>query len=49
MEFWKRKIAILQKTMPYDSNPRKNANKEEPTIHFTNTLITIANKTIPKT
>ena len=29
--------------------PESNTNQEEPIIHFTNTLITIANKTIPKT
>ena len=29
--------------------PEANTNQEEPIIHFTNTLITIANKTIPKT
>ena len=29
--------------------PESNTNKEEPLIHFTNTLINIANKTIPKT
>ena len=29
--------------------PETNTNQEEPIIHFTNTLINIANKTIPKT
>ena len=29
--------------------PETNTNQEEPIIHFTNTLIDIANKTIPKT
>ena len=29
--------------------PESNTNQEEPIIHFTNTLINIANKTIPKT
>ena len=29
--------------------PESNTNQEEPVIHFTNILINIANKTIPKT
>ena len=29
--------------------PESNTNQEEPLIHFTNTLLNIANKTIPKT
>ena len=31
------------------NQPEKNTNQEELIIHFTNTLINIANKTIPKT
>ena len=45
MAFQKNKLEILQKTMPYHTNPRI---KYKPIIHFTNTLIIIANKTIPK-
>ena len=50
MEFQKSKQEILQKTLCLTTLiPESNTNQEEPIIHFTNTLITITNKTIPKT
>ena len=49
MEFQKSKQEILQKLCLSTLIPESNTNQEEPIIHFTNTLITIENKTIPKT
>ena len=49
MELRKSKLASLQKTMPWHRNPETNTNQEDPIIHLTNSLINIANKTIPKT
>ena len=49
MELQKSKQASLQKLCLDTLIPETNTNQEEPIIHFTNTLINIANKTIPKT
>ena len=49
IELPKSKLEILQKTMLTTLIPESNTNQEEPVIHFTHTLINIANKTIPKT
>ena len=50
MEFRKSKLEILQKKLCLTTLiPESNTNQEEPIIHFSNTLITTANKTIPQT
>ena len=49
MELQMSNLGILQKICLNMLIPESNTNQEEPIIHFTNTLINIANKTIPKT
>ena len=49
MELRKSKLASLQKLCLDTLISETNTNQEEPIIHFTNSLINIAYKTIPKT